>query len=434
MMHGHEKSDLVIVAMKPANKAKEAHCGGVCGGERSGVGGAKGGGQGEYAPAQHVLDPEPGSRDKRAGAYTATFAVTHPRWEPYAGKPHVRFCAGGRAMKRTSLPLQRREFITLLGGAAAAWPLPAWAQQTPGSITSTRIAFLGAESASTNQHFSDAFRQGMREHGYVDGQNITLVERWAEGRSERFPELIEELISLKANVILAVSVPAAIAAKTATTAIPIVFIASDPLGSGLVRSLARPGGNLTGFSLFLGDEFSSKWLELLKEAVPNASRVAILWNPVNPASSHYVTVLRDAGEKLGVMLQPQAVSDPDQFDGAFATIVAERAQALIVVVDPLTVRYRERLVELAVKNRLPAMFGFREFIDAGGLIAYGVNVPYLCRRAAVYVDKIIKGANPAELPVEQPTRFELVINLKTAKALGIEIPPMLLARADEVIE
>ena len=330
--------------------------------------------------------------------------------------------------------MKRREFITLLGGAAATWPLPAWAQQTPGSITSTRIAFLGAEFASTNQHFSDAFRQGMREHGYVDGQNITLVERWAEGRSERFPELIEELISLKANVILAVSVPAAIAAKTATTAIPIVFIASDPLGSGLVRSLARPGGNLTGFSLFLGDEFSSKWLELLKEAVPNASRVAILWNPVNPASSHYVTVLRDAGEKLGVMLQPQAVSDPDQFDGAFATIVAERAQALIVVVDPLTVRYRERLVELAVKNRLPAMFGFREFIDAGGLIAYGVNVPYLCRRAAVYVDKIIKGANPAELPVEQPTRFELVINLKTAKALGIEIPPMLLARADEVIE
>ena len=168
--------------------------------------------------------------------------------------------------------MRRREFISLLGGAAAAWPLAVGAQQTPGSITSARIAFLGAESASTNQHFSDAFRQGMREHGYVDGQNITLVERWAEGRSERFPELIEELISLKANVILAVSVPAAIAAKTATTAIPIVFIASDPLGSGLVRSLARPGGNLTGFSLFLGDEFSSKWLELLKEAVPNASR------------------------------------------------------------------------------------------------------------------------------------------------------------------
>src|SRR5262245_23334913 len=274
----------------------------------------------------------------------------------------------------------------------------------------------------------------MREYGYLDGQNVTFLERWAEGRSERFPEIIEELISLKADVILAVSVSAALAAKTATTTIPIVFIASDPLGSGLVRSLARPAGNLTGFSLFLGDEFSSKWLELLKEVVPNASRVAVLWNPVNPANSRYVTVLRDAGKKLGVTLQPQAVSDPDQFDGAFATIVAERAQALIVVVDPLTVRYRERLVELAMRNRMPAMYGFREFVDAGGRIAYGVNVPSLCRRAAVYVDKIIKGAKPAELPVEQPTRFELVVNLKTANALGIEIPPILLARADEVIE
>jgi putative tryptophan/tyrosine transport system substrate-binding protein len=330
--------------------------------------------------------------------------------------------------------VRRRDFISLLGGVAAGWPLAARAQQAQGLITSARIAFLGAESASTNQHFFDAFRQGMREHGYVDGQNVTLVERWAEGRSERFPELIEELINLKANIILAVSAPAALAAKTATTTIPIVFIASDPLGSGLVPSLARPAGNLTGFSLFLGDEFSGKWLELLKEAVPNASRVAVLWNPTNPASFHYVTVLRDAGEKLGLMLQPQVVRDPDQFDGAFASIVAERAQALIVVVDPLTVRYRERLVELAMRNRLPTMYGFREFVDAGGLIAYGVNVPYLCRRAAVYVDKIIKGATPADLPVEQPTRFELVINLKTANALGIEIPPTLLALADEVIE
>src|SRR5262249_32693764 len=212
--------------------------------------------------------------------------------------------------------IARREFVAeLMGGWGVGWRFGGQAQQGPGLITPARIAFLGAESASTNQHFFDAFRQGMREHGYVDGQNVTLLERWAEGRSERFPELIEELISLKANVILAVSLPAALAAKNATTSIPIVFIASDPLGLGLVPSLARPGGNLTGFSLFLGDEFSSKWLELLKEAVPNVSRVAVLWNPVNPASSHYVTVLRDAAEKIGVMLQPQAVSDPDQFNG-----------------------------------------------------------------------------------------------------------------------
>ena len=326
--------------------------------------------------------------------------------------------------------LKRREFLGALGGAAA-WPLAARAQQ-PAKLPT--VGFLGAESASTNQHFFDAFRQGMREHGYIDGKNIAFVERWAEGRSERFPELIRELLSLKVNVILAVSVAAALAAKHGTATIPIVFIASDPLGSGLVASLARPAGNLTGFSLFLGDEFSSKWLELLKETVPNASRVAVLWNPTNPASPHYVTVLRAAAEKLGVMLQLQAVNDPDQFEGAFATIVAARAQALVVVVDPLTVRYRGRIVELATTNQLPAMYGFREFVDAGGLIAYGVNVPSLCRRAAIYVDKIIKGATPADLPVEQPTHFELVINLKTAKALGLTVPTSIMLRADEVIE
>jgi putative ABC transport system substrate-binding protein len=327
--------------------------------------------------------------------------------------------------------MNRREVITLLGGAAAAWPLAARAQQ-PAKVST--VGFLGAESASTNQHCFDAFRQGMREHGYTDGKNVTFVERWAEGRSERFPELVGELLSLKVDVILAVSVPAALAAKHGTATIPTDFIASDPLGTGLVASLARPGGNLTGFSLFLGDEFSSKWLELLKETVPHASRVALLWNPTNPASSHYVTVLRDAAERLGIVLLLQPVNDPDQFDRAFTTIVAARAQALVVVVDPLTVRYRRRIVELAMTKQLPAMYGFREFVDVGGLIAYGVNVPYLCRRAAVYVDKIIKGATPAELPVEQPTRFELVLNLQTAKALGLEIPPILLARADEVIE
>src|SRR5215467_7626516 len=200
--------------------------------------------------------------------------------------------------------MRRREFVALVSGAAA-WPLVARAQQPMPCV-----AFVGAESASTNRNFFDAFRQGMREHGYVDGQNITLLERWAEGRTERFPELIADVLGLKANVILTVSLPAALAAKAATTTIPIVFIASDPLGSGLVPSLARPGGNLTGFSLFLGDDFSSKWLELLKEAVPNVSRVAVLWNPMNPASSHYVTVLRDAAEKLGVMLHPQDITAP----------------------------------------------------------------------------------------------------------------------------
>ena len=330
--------------------------------------------------------------------------------------------------------MRRREFIALLGSGIAAWPLAASAQQAERSITRPRVAFLGAESRSTNQHFFDAFRQGMMEHGYVDGQNVILEQRWAEGRSERFPELVSELIGLKVDVIVAVSLPAAFAAKNGTSTLPIVFIASDPLGSGLVASLARPGGNLTGLSLFLGDEFSSKWLELLREAVPTASRVGVLSNPVNPASRHYVTVLRDAAQKLGVMLQLHAVSDPGELDRAFATLAAERADAVVVVIDPLTVRYRERIVGLALKNRLPAMYGFREFVDAGGLMAYGVNVPDLCRRAAVYVDKILRGANPSDLPVEQPTKFELIINAKTAKALGLTFPPTLLVSANEVIE
>ena len=330
--------------------------------------------------------------------------------------------------------MRRRGFIALLGSGIAAWPLAASAQQAERSITRPRVAFLGAESRSTNQHFFDAFRQGMMEHGYVDGQNVILEQRWAEGRSERFPELVSELIGLKVDVNVAVSLPAAFAAKNGTSTLPIVFIASDPLGSGLVASLARPGGNLTGLSLFLGDEFSSKWLELLREAVPTASRVGVLSNPVNPASRHYVTVLRDAAQKLGVMLQLHAVSDPGELDRAFATLAAERADAVVVVIDPLTVRYRERIVGLALKNRLPAMYGFREFVDAGGLMAYGVNVPDLCRRAAVYVDKILRGANPSDLPVEQPTKFELIINAKTAKALGLTFPPTLLVSANEVIE
>ncbi|HEY7244570.1 MAG TPA: ABC transporter substrate-binding protein [Xanthobacteraceae bacterium] len=329
--------------------------------------------------------------------------------------------------------LGRRDFIALLGGATA-WPLSVRAQQTRRSAAHPRVAFLGAESFATNHHFLDAFREGMREHGYVDGQNMTLVDRWAEGRSERFPELVGELVDLKVDIILAISLPAALAAKNATSTVPIVFIASDPRDAGLVPSLARPGGNLTGVSLSLGDEFSSKWLEILKEAVPSAVRVGVLSNAVNPASAHYLTVLGNAAQKLGLTLQPVAVSDPAQFDSAFAALAAERSQALVVVTDPLTLRYRDRVVELTIENRLPTMYGFREFADAGGLMAYGVNVPDLCRAAAVYVDKILKGAKPADLPIEQPTKLKLVINLKAAKALGLEIPPMLLARSDEIIE
>jgi len=330
-----------------------------------------------------------------------------------------------------SCHLGRRRFLAAIAGSLLAAPPAVEAQE---STTRPRIAFLGAESPSTNQHFLEAFRQGLREHGYVDGQNMTLEARWAEGKSERFPELVGELIRVKSSVILTVSLGAAVAAKKSTSAIPIVFIASDPLGSGLVRSLARPGGNLTGFSLFLGEDFSSKWLELLREVMPKSSRISILLNRTNPASAGYLTVLQGAAQKLGIKLQLQDVRDSGQFDGAFATMVAERTQGIVVVVDPLTVRHRGRIVELAAKHRLPAVYGFREFVEAGGLMSYGVNVPSLCRRAAGYVDKILKGAKPGDLPVEQPTTFERVINLKTAKALGLTIPPALLQRADEVIQ
>ena len=324
---------------------------------------------------------------------------------------------------------RRRFLLTSLAGALAA-PLVAEAQEP----TRIRVAFLGAESPSTNQHYLDAFRQGLAEHGYVEGHNLTLETRWAEGRSDRFPALVNELLQLKPRVMVTVSLPGAMAAKNSTTTTPIVFIGGDPLGSGLVSSLARPGGNLTGLSISLGEEFSGKWLELLKEAAPKISRVAYLWNPTNPANAAYLAVLRGVAQKLGVKLQPTEVRDASGFDNAFASMNAERAQGLIVAVDPLTARYRGRIAELAAKNRLPAMYGFREFAETGGLMAYGASVADLCRRAATYVNKILKGASPADLPVEQSTKFELVINLKTAKQIGLTIPPTVLARADKVIK
>jgi putative ABC transport system substrate-binding protein len=226
---------------------------------------------------------------------------------------------------------RRRFLVSSLAGALVA-PLAAEGQALNGRPL---VGFVGAETPSTNQHFLDAFREGLRKYGYIDGQNATVEARWAEGRSERFPELIRELIRLKAKVLVTISSPAALAAKSATTTIPIVVIAGDPLGSGLVPSLARPGGNVTGLSISLGEDFSGKWLELLKEAVPKISRAAVLWNPANPANAAYVTVLRGVAQKLGVKLQPLEIRDPSGFVGAFASMSAEHAQGLIVAIDPL---------------------------------------------------------------------------------------------------
>jgi putative ABC transport system substrate-binding protein len=310
-------------------------------------------------------------------------------------------------------------------------PLAAGAQG-PGKIP--RIGYAMSRAASEDQRVLDAARQGLRELGYVEGQNIALEVRWAEGRYERFPELVAELVRLKVDVLVAATTPGALAAKNATRTIPVVMLAvGDPVGSGLVASLARPGGNLTGLSL-LNTEVHGKRLELLKQALPGISRVAVLTNPGNPIHAVFWKETHAAAQTLGVQLQPVKLRGPEDFDEALAATARGRAEALLAFDDSLTLAYRTRLVPLVAKARLPAMYGFREFPEAGGLMSYGTNNLDQYRRAATFVDKILKGAKPADLPVEQPTKFELVVNLKAAKALGLAIPPSVLARADDVIE
>jgi putative tryptophan/tyrosine transport system substrate-binding protein len=236
------------------------------------------------------------------------------------------------------------------------------------------------------------------------------------------------------DVIVSISTPAAREAKNFTKTTPIVFIAADPVKTGLVSNLGRPGGNLTGLSLTLGDEFAGKWLELLVDTIPQLSRVAILWNPSNPSNASFLKAVQSSSQSFRTTLLLHGVADASQFDSAFRAMADARAQALIVFVDPITVRHRARIVELATKGRLPAIYGFREFADAGGLMAYGPNVAGACRRAAVYVDKVLKGAKPGDLPVEQVTQFEFLINLKTVKALGLTVPQSVLVRADEIIQ
>lgn len=325
--------------------------------------------------------------------------------------------------------MQRREFITLLGGAVAAWPLAAHAQPT-GKVYS--IAFFSA-GASPIQALP-AFVEGLRELGWIEGKNVVFVYRHAENRLDQLPELAADLVHLKVDVIVTQGTLAPLAAKQATTTIPIVMApAGDPLGSGLVASLARPGGNVTGLSLMAPD-LGGKRLELLKEVLPQASRVGILWNAANPYSALVFNETESAAQMLGIQLQSIEVRNSDDFDSAFEAARLQHPDALITVEDPLTINYRNQIADFAATNRLPAIYGLREFVEAGGLIAYGASLSDLRRRAAAYVDKILRGTKPADLPIQQPTKFEFLINLKTARALGLEIPPMLLARADEVIE
>jgi putative ABC transport system substrate-binding protein len=332
--------------------------------------------------------------------------------------------------------MERRAFIGTLAGALLAVPLAAEAQS---AAKVARIGYLATGSLESPELRAslDAFRQGLREHGYVEGQNIVIEYRPADGKIERLPRLATELARLKVDLIVAGATPAARAAQHATTTIPVVAVAmGDPVRDGLVASLARPGGNITG-STFLGPELVPKRLELLKEALPKVSRVAALWHPGafgERTSEDMLKGTEAAARTLGVRLQLVEVRRPDELDRAFSTMTRERFDALIVFPSPMLFGERRRVFALVAKSRLPSMFNNRESVELGGLISYGVSITDLNRRAAIYVDKILRGAKPVDLPVEQPTKFELVINLKTAKALGLTIPPSLLQRADEVIQ
>ena len=332
--------------------------------------------------------------------------------------------------------MRRRNFITLLGGAAAAWPLAAHAQQAA-KVARIGCIVTGSLESPEQRATVDAFRQGLRERGYVEGQNIIIEYRAADGRIERFPELATELVRLNLDLIVASNTPAALAAKQATTAIPIVVpVMGDPVGDGLASSLARPGGNVTGMT-FLGPEVATKRLELLKQALPTMSRVAALWHPGAYGDStmkEMMGKLAAAAGTLQVQLQLVEVRGAAEFDRAFLVMGRERADALIVLPSPMLFSERRHIVDLATKHRLPSIAMAREFAELGGLMAYGANLPDLFRRAATYVDKILQGAKPADLPVEQPIKFEFVINLKTAKALGLAVPLIMQMTADEVIE
>ena len=322
-----------------------------------------------------------------------------------------------------------KTIVVLLVGLAFA--SVAQAQQT-GKVP--RIGFLGGASASFYAARTNAFRQGLNELGYTEGKNIVIEYRYAEGKFDRLPNLAAELVGLKLDVIVAVPTPSVLAAQKASATTPIVFASvADPVASGLVTSLARPGGNITGLTI-LNPELSGKRLELLKEAIPNVIRVAALWNPANPAQELVWKEIQAAAQELRLRLQSLEVRSANDFDIAFEAALRERAQALIPSPEPLINTQLKRIVEFAAKNRLPAMYGGPEVVDAGGLMSYAPNYTEQYRRAAVYVVKILKGTKPADLPVEQPTKFEFVINLKTAKQIGLTIPPNVLARADRVIK
>jgi putative tryptophan/tyrosine transport system substrate-binding protein len=323
----------------------------------------------------------------------------------------------------------RRAFIGTLAGGLLAAPRAARAQKV------YRIGFIQTAVRNQIEHLVKAFDDGMRELGYEEGRKVVIERRFADGQQERLPALAAELVRLKVDVIVTGANPVIDAVKKATTTIPVVMAVSrDPVGAGFIASLSRPGGNITGLTNDPSPDILGKNFELLKEVVPRASRMAFVWNPVPSAAGTYRNAAESAARKLGVKFQSVEVRGRNDLENAFAAMARERADGVVVPADPVFFSAKGQLALLAARHRLPAMYGLREYAEAGGLMSYGPNVAYQFRRAATYVDKILKGAKPADLPVEQPTKFEFVINLKTAKALGLTIPQSLLLRADEVIQ
>jgi ABC-type uncharacterized transport system substrate-binding protein len=328
--------------------------------------------------------------------------------------------------------MKRREFIAGLG-AAATWPLASHAQQPAGRVY--RVGYLSIASRERLIRFVEAFEDGLQRLGYRVGENVTIEYRFANGEMEQLPELAAELVRLGVDIIIAGSNPSTVATMTATTSIPIVMVGTvDPAGTGLVNSLARPGGNVTGLAADAGGEILGKRFELLKEMLPDLSRLGIMWNPDVAVNRSRQAAMTETARTLGLTTIPVEVRGVDTLEQAFATMTKERAQAFVLQGDSVLHEYRGQIAEMAGRNRLPSAAVQRQLAEAGFLLSYGADLLDLYRRAAGFVDKIFKGAKPADLPAEQPTKFELVINLKTAKALGLDVPPTLLARADEVIE
>jgi len=330
--------------------------------------------------------------------------------------------------------MRRRAFMLALGGAAVAWPLAARAQQPAGRVY--RVGYLSIGSREQTLHFIKAFEEGLRSLGHRVGENVIIEYRFANGEMERLPTYAADVVRLGVDIIVATGTnPITVAAMKATTTIPIVMITGlDPVNAGLVASLARPGGNVTGLAVDAGGEILGKRFELLKETLPNLSRLGILFNPAVALNRSRQTSMGETARALGLTLVPVEARGLEALEQAFAIMVRERAQAFVMQGDSVLFNYRGQIAEMALRNRLPAASIQRELAEAGFLLTYGADIRDLYRRSAVFVDKIFKGANPADLPVEQPTKFELVINLKTAKALGVEVPTSLLLRADEVIE